>query len=364
MQSRRTFLAVPAAFAFVDWPQWRGADHWPERLRQVWNIPVGEGHSSPVAVSKRVFQFARLQDDEVIASYDIDSGEQVWKQSYAAPHGKGPKSTPVIAGEFLYTLGTGGILNCWETSTGKKVWGYGQASSVVVDRGTLFAWTGPQNDGALTAFDAANGAIKWQWKANGPAYGSLAAGEFNGVRQIVTNTQNNIVGLSVIDGKPVWKLPLKTSDDQHSAAPAILEDAIIYSSLPNTIIAIRPGNPPQTLWENRDFGPNTSSPVLAAGTLWGLSNSGQFCGLDPKTGKTVFLSEGRHATHAALIARGSTVFALTADSELLVFKATPAALNQVAKYYVADTPAWAHRAIPGNRVLVKDAKSLALWSAE
>ena len=141
---------------------------------------------------------------------------------------------------------------------------------------------------------------------------------------------------------------------------------IIYSGLANPVTAIRPGNPPQKLWENREFGLYMSSPVIAAGILWGLSNrnKGQFFGIDPKTGKTVFSSEGRQAENAALIARGSTVFALTTDSELLVFQASPTTLKPVAKYNVADTPTWAHPAILGNRVLVKDAKSLALWSAE
>jgi outer membrane protein assembly factor BamB len=394
MQSRRTFLAVPAAFAFVDWPQWRGPNRdgsvapdqskpWPERLRQVWNAPVGEGHSSPVVAGKRVFQFARLQDNEVVAAYDLDSGKQVWRQSYAAPyqmnsaatsHGKGPKSTPVVAGERLYTLGISGILNCWDIASGKKIWGldskgsplYGQASSPVVDRGMLIASVGPQSGGALTAFDAASGGVKWQWKEDGPAYASPVVGEFGGVRQVITNTESNIVGISAADGKLVWKLPLKTPYDQNSVTPIIVNGAIIYSGLANPITAIRPSNPPQKLWENREFGLYMSSPVIAAGILWGLSNrnKGQFFGIDPKTGKTVFSSEGRQAENAALIARGSTVFALTTDSELRVFQASPTTLKPVAKYNVADTPTWAHPAILGNRVLVKDAKSLALWSAE
>jgi outer membrane protein assembly factor BamB len=170
----------------------------------------------------------------------------------------------------------------------------------------------------------------------------------------------------VAGGKLIWKLPLKTPYDQNSVTPTIVQDAIVYSALSNPVTAIRPGNPPQKLWENREFGLYMSSPVLAASVLWGLSNrnKGQFFGLDPKTGKTVFSSEGRQADNAALIARGSTVFALTTDAVLLVFQATPTALKQVAKYSVADTPTWAHPAILGNRVLVKDTKSLALWSAE
>ena len=62
--------------------------------------------------ANRVYQFAELQDNEVVAAYDLDSGKLVWKQTYAAPyqmnpaataHGKGPKSTPVVAGNRLYT---------------------------------------------------------------------------------------------------------------------------------------------------------------------------------------------------------------------------------------------------------------------
>jgi outer membrane protein assembly factor BamB len=394
MQSRRTFLAVPAAFAFVDWPQWRGPNRdgsapseprkpWPERLRQVWNVPVGEGHSSPVVAGKRVFQFARQQDDEVIAALDHDSGKTLWRQSYAAPyqmnfaatsHGKGPKSTPVVAGERLYTVGISGILNCRDIATGKQIWSldskgsplYGQASSPIVDGGTLIASVGPQNGGALTAFDAGTGKVKWRWSEDGPAYASPVIGEFGGVRQVVTNSESNIVGISVVDGKTIWKLPLKSPYEQNAVTPIIISDTIVYSALGNPITAIRAGSPPQRIWENREFGLYMSSPVVAAGVLWGLSNrnKGQFFGLDPKTGKTVFSSEGRQADNAALIARGSNVFALTTNSELIVFEASSTALKQVAKYSVADTPTWAHPAIVGNRVLVKDAKSLALWSAE
>jgi hypothetical protein len=64
-----------------------------------------------------------------------------------------------------------------------------------------------------------------------------------------------------------------------------------------------------------------------------------------------------------LVARGSSVFSLTTDSELHIFGATRKGLEPLRKYTVADSPTWAHPAILGNRVLVKDRDSLALWTA-
>ena len=208
--------------------------------------------------------------------------------------------------------------------------------------------------------------VKWQWKEDGPAYASPIIAEPAGVRQVITNSQSHIVAVSINDGKLLWKLPLKTPYDQNSVTPILVGDMVIYSGLSNPVTAIRPGNPPQQVWENKEVGMYMNSPVLAAGVLWGLShrNKGQFFGLNPKTGKTVWTGEGRQADNAAMIARGSTVFALTTNSELLVFEASASNLKQIAKYSVADTPTWAHPVILGNRVLVKDESSLALWSAE
>ena len=361
------------------------AKPWPERLRQVWNVKVGEGHSSPVVSGKRVYQFAELQDNEVVAAYDLDSGKPIWKQTYAAPyqmnpaataHGKGPKSTPVVAGNRLYTVGISGILTCWDCGDAAKRSGIstarvrrciGQASSPVVDRGTLIASVGPQSGGALTAFDAATGKVKWQWKEDGPAYASPVIAEPGGVRQVITNSQSHIVGVSISRRKAALET---AAEDARTTRTALLRSSsATWSSTPacrNPVTAIRPGNPPQQVWENKEVGMYMNSPVLAAGVLWGLShrNKGQFFGLNPKTGKTVWTGEGRQADNAAMIARGSTVFALTTNSELLVFEASASNLKQVAKYSVADTPTWAHPVILGNRVLVKDRSSLALWSAE
>ena len=65
-----------------------------------------------------------------------------------------------------------------------------------------------------------------------------------------------------------------------------------------------------------------------------------------------------------MVASGQTVFALNTESELIVFAAEAKGLKELRRYTVADTPTWAHPVVLGNRVLVKDANSLILWSAE
>jgi len=152
-----------------DWPQWRGPNRdghvagfvspeaWPEKLTRQWKAEVGEGHASPVVVGDRVFVFGRQGEEEIVRAMSLADGREVWSQSYsapytmrsdAAPHGKGPKSTPVVSGGRLVTLGISGVLTCWDTRSGKLLWQhefsndfkrtwplYGTAMSPVAERG-------------------------------------------------------------------------------------------------------------------------------------------------------------------------------------------------------------------------------------
>jgi outer membrane protein assembly factor BamB len=385
MLSRRTFFGFPGFLAFVDWPQWRGPNRdgslvaelpkaWPERLRQVWNVGVGFGHSSPVVLGKSVFQFSRLKDRETVACFNLDTGKETWTQSYAAPyemnsaateHGKGPKATPAVGGGRVFTLGISGILSCWDAATGKKIWGtpaqgspdFGVASSPLVDGDTLIA--------GLTAYEAATGKVKWQWKDDGVAYASPLVITAGGVKQVIANSQSQILGLAFDSGKLLWKLPLRSDYDQNAVTPIAVGNFLIFSALGNPLQAIRPGAAPQKVWENREVGMYMSSPVMAAGVLWGLTNrnKGQFFGVDPQIGKTLWTGEGRQTENAALIASGQTVFAQTTEAELIVFEASSKGLKQLRRYHVADTPTWAHPVVLGQQILVKDANSLILWSA-
>jgi len=399
-------LILPSAQVIGDnWPQWRGPNRdgvvssfsppktWPETLRPVWKITVGIGHSSPVVVGPHVFVFSRQEDNEVASCFDLDTGKQLWRDSYPAPyvmnpaaagHGKGPKSTPVVSDNKLYTLGVTGILSCYDAGTGKLLWRrefskksketsplYGTAMSPLVDRGLVIAHVGGNDSGALTAFDATTGEIRWSWTGDGPGYASPIVVEFGGVRQIVTQTQKYIVGISASSGQLLWEIPFETEYVQNSVTPVVYKQTLIFSGLDKGVFAINValrGNKWATdkVWHNPDVSMYLNSPVVNGDFLYGLSHKrkGQFFCLDARTGKTMWTSTGREGDNAAILLGGQFLFLLTDAAELIVARVDPKQFEVLKKYSVAQSPTWAHPAIVGGRILIKDVSTLTLFGLE
>ena len=382
-----------------DWPQWRGPNRdgisstfsepkaWPEKLKLKWKVNVGEGHSSPVVADGRIYVHTRQGDREVVSCLRTETGQVIWQEGYAAPytvnpaaagHGKGVKSTPVIAGGRIYTLGINGILSCFDTKTGKLQWrkefgspDFGTAMSPVVDRGLLIAHVGTNGRGALTAFDAETGVEKWCWKGDGPAYASPIVADLGGTRQVVTQSQHNIVGVSAATGELLWRIPFNTPYEQNIVTPVLYHETLVFSGLDNGVMGVKVlkrGSEwvTETIWQNKDVGMYMNLPVVSGDLLFGLSHlkRGQFFCLDPRNGAILWTSEGRQAENAAIIDGGSVLFFLTNDAELLVVRKSGKGFELLRKYSVAESPTWAHPVILNSGILIKDATTLALWGIE
>ncbi|HWQ32331.1 MAG TPA: PQQ-binding-like beta-propeller repeat protein [Blastocatellia bacterium] len=403
------FAVVAVSVPAQDWTQWRGPNRdgvirgftepkaWPEALKQKWKVTVGEGHSSPLVAGSRVFQLARQGSKEVVACFDLDSGKQIWQDAYevtwsmgmstrviVGKHKQGPRATPVLSGGRLYTFGVGGVLTCYDAAAGKVIWRketrgqfrnaapeFGAAMSPIVDRGLVIAHVGGDGGGALTAFDAGTGAVKWQWAGDGPAYSSPVIAEFHGTRQIITQSQSHIISIWPENGGLLWKLPFTTDYEQNSVTPLVYRDTVILSGLDRGVFAVRPKYAggqwtAEQVWKNDQVAMYLNSPILSGNLLFGMShkNKGQFFCLDAATGKTWWTGDGRQGENAAMEIAGNIMFWLTNDAELIVSRLTNNRVEPVRRYKVADSETWAHPVITGNRVLIKDNQSLALWSLE
>lgn len=384
----------------ADWPQWRGPARdgvvrggpfsWPQELERVWSVPVGLGHSSPVVAEGRVFQFARQGEDEILRALDPATGETLWENRYRAPyrvnpgarfHGPGPKSTPIVADGQIFTLGISGTLSAVDTADGELVWRhefsdefsrtspvFGTAMSPILYEGTLIAHVGGANDGALAAFDVETGSERWRWDEDGPGYASPVLATFGDSVQLITQTQERIIGIDPGSGELLWSVGFRTDYDQNSVTALAIGESVILSGLNNGIFGARPELGPDgwrlnQLWKITDVSMYMSSPVLNKGRVFGFSHrrSGQFFALDPATGKLVWTSRGRDGDNAALLAIGDHVVMLTDEARLIVVDAAADTYAPVAEYSVADSPTWAHPTPVGDSLLIKDHETLARW---
>ena len=151
--------------------------------------------------------------------------------------------------------------------------------------------------------------------------------------------------------------------------PIIYEGTIIVSSYHAGVTALRPTRRNgkwvvDVVWKTKDVSLFLSNPILIGGTLFGLSEkaSGQFFALDAASGKVLWLGKARQATNTAVVKAGDLLFLLNDDAELIVARGNRTGFEPLKTYTVADSATWAQPAISGNRVVVKDVSSMALWT--
>jgi outer membrane protein assembly factor BamB len=401
-------LLAPATFASEesssDWPQWRGPERTglaldaslpeklPTELQKLWQVEVGTGHSSPVVVGDRVYLHSREGDNEVVRALDLSSGAELWRYQVETPytrnpaafsHGKGPKSTPVVAGDTLCTLGITGRLTCFDRANGKVRWqkdfagrfdrawpDFGTAMSPAVFDGKLIVQVGGIDSGALAAFDPRTGEQLWSYEGEGPAYASPVLIESHGKKQVVSQTRTHIVSVDLDTGNLLWQTELITAYEQNSITPVAYGDQIVVSGLDRGVYLLDVAPDARGNWlvrevfRNDDLAMYMSSPVISGSLLFGLTHKrkGQLFCLDLEAGAVRWTTEGRDGENAALILAGDRLLVLTTDAKLIVAKANAEGLAAEATYEVADSATWAHPALVGNRILIKDEDRLTAWS--
>ena len=200
------FCALPL-FA-DDWPQWLGPERdgvWRETgiLRKfstngptvVWRTPIAAGYSGPAVAHGRVYVMDRLlaqgtrnpsdpfksgiiPGSERVLCLDEATGKILWQHEYncdyTVSYPAGPRTTPVIEGDRVYTLGAEGNLLCLNTKNGDVIWSkdfkkdynvstpmWGFSANPLLDGNRLICLVGGSNSVAV-AFDKTDGHEIWR----------------------------------------------------------------------------------------------------------------------------------------------------------------------------------------------------------
>jgi len=322
-------------------------------------------------------------------SLDAATGDEVWRTSYPAPfsvdpatepHGPGPKATSAFSEGRLYTLGLGGVVTAFDAATGDIVWEvpaprvgplFGTSTSPLVEGELVVVYVGGHDDGGLTGFDSATGAVRWAWTEDGPSYASPVAADLHGTRQIITLSQDHVVGVSATIGELLWQRRFSTPYTQNAIDPIVIDDVVIVTGVQTPATAFRvlretDAWTTEEVWENPEASFYMTNGILVDGLLFGLSdrNRGQYVLLDTASGETVWSSEGRRASNAAILAADETVFVLEDDAELVVGQVGSTGFEEMRRYIVAEGATWAQPVISADRLFIKDVTTLALWTID
>jgi len=158
----------------------------------VWEREKGNGFGGPAIAGARLVIFNRVEGNETVECLDAGTGQDLWKFAYPAPYrpryggSEGPRTSPVIEGEHVFTYGISGILHCLDLKSGEVIWKhdlarefsmgrsfFGYGSTPLVFGGRLIVQLGGQHEGKAVntaAFDPATGKLLWvaahEWGAS------------------------------------------------------------------------------------------------------------------------------------------------------------------------------------------------------
>jgi outer membrane protein assembly factor BamB len=404
------FLLAAPAFA-DDWPQWLGPKRdgvWrekgivkklPKDPNYVWRKPVAEGYAGPAVADGKVFVtdwvkapdakkpasgFAKsdMPGTERVHCLDARTGDSIWTHSYECPYrvsyAAGPRCTPLVAGDRVYTLGTMGDLFCLDVKTGKPVWSknfpkdfgskvpiWGFASHPLLDGDRLICVVGGANDSLAVAFDAATG--KEIWRAlqtldsggHGPGYAPPMIAEVGQTRQVIIWSPEAVNGVDPKTGKVYWTQPWQLKAGLSIPTPRVEGDRLFLTAFYNGPLMLQLGQDhpaARVLWraradvsERKTDGLHSiiSTPVIKDGYIYGVCSYGQLRCLRVDSGERLW--EDLRATNpegktpkeerwgnAFLIPHEDRFFLFNEHGELILANLTPEGYDELGRVKVLE----------------------------
>jgi len=378
----------PTPVPTTQWTDWRGPDRagispdvparLPASVKLLWKRGLtGPGLSGVAATATHVIvaDKSEQKDQDIWRCLAADTGQELWTVAYATARQmeftNAPRAAPVIHGSFVYLLGAFGDLHCVNLHGSRVVWrrnllkdfhaklpAWGTCSTPLVVGDSLVVNPGAA-DASLVALGLYTGEVIWKTAGGPPAYGSLILGTFGGVRQIVGHDAESLGGWDPNTGQRLWVLLPEKKGDYNVPTPVDCHGRLLVATENNgtRLYGFDPDGRvrPMPLAQTRALAPDTSTPVVVDGLVFGCSH-GLFClDLDENL-KTLYCAEGEGAfkEYAAFIAGSGRVLAVTVGGELVLLKAARDGFAPIDRLQVfKGTEVWSHPALVGDHLYLR-----------
>ncbi len=415
-----------------DWPQWMGAkmdgvwretgmlDNFGESgPNVVWRVPIGPGYTGPSVVGNRLFIMDRTKDEgigkevendirkrgevpggERVVCLDATTGATLWEHGYDCPYKiaypTGPRCTPTVDGDGVYTLGAMGDLMCFRIDDGSVVWQkkliaeygtrappWGYASHPIVDGPRLLVPCGGEGS-AVVCFDKQTG--KELWKAltsSDIAYAPLTIYEHDGERQLLMWHGDGIDSLNPETGEHYWHHKFPDEKEQAAATtivtPRIIGNQFLISEYyRGTLMLEISSNPPSVreLYSTYKVDPRhekslnslMTTSVVKDGLVYGVTGDGVMRCTRWDDGSWVWDNETFMAKKPLefatlfIVENEDKYFVFDDEGNLAIAKFTPEGYQEMAKAKVLEATGaargrkvlWAHPAFSHGRIFARN----------
>ena len=353
-------LGAAAGLASADdWPQWLGAKRdgvWRESglvetfpaggPKQKWKKAVGLGYAGPAVAGGKVFitdyvvaagkevpknQFSRdkTPGTERVYCLDAATGNELWADKYpveyAVSYAAGPRCTPTVDGDRVYTLGAMGEFRCYSTTAGKVLWSknfpkdydspvpvWGYAAHPLIDGNNVICLVGGTDDRLVVAFDKLTGKEAWASQSCQGDFGYCPPMIYTlgGKRQLVIWHTRAIVGLDPETGKRLWRFDFDSRSALTVPTPRqVGDDQLYFSSFYHGSLMLKVGaDKADVVWKSKAKGENRTqttdlssimcTPVVDGDHIYGVCSYGELRCIKAATGERVW--ESMRATRGKL----------------------------------------------------------------
>lgn len=344
---------------------------------EMWRRPIGPGCSSFAVRGTMLYTQEQRGEFETVSCYNLTTGKSVWEHRdsarfYDSHAGAGPRSTPTLVGDCVYTLGATGILNALKARDGSVIWsrkaaidagikvpGWGFASSpLVVDDLVIVALAGK-----LAAYDIQNGKPTWSGPDGGSSYSSPQLLTLDSLPQVLLMSKAGAISVEPANGKKYWDYPFSQGD--RILQPAFIEksELLLCSETKNVRrVSVERESDSLTIkerWTSTEMNVNFNDLVVHKGFAYGFDGPCVAC-LDLATGKRVWKGN-RYQGFLLLLADQDLLLILSESGELVLVPAVPDKFLEVARFPAIKGKTWSHPVLVGNVVVVRNAMEMAAF---
>lgn len=278
----------------------------PGEPRLVWEMQKGDGYAAPAVAGGRVVLFHRIGDEAVVDCLDAADGRRYWRSAHPTAYrdrygyNHGPRCSPVIAGDLVFTYGADGQLQCLDLPTGRLRWRrdlpaefklkqnfFGVGATPAVVDGKLVVNVGADGGPCVAAFDLRTGRMIWgagnRW---GPAYAAVVPTVLNDRRRVLVfaggesdPATGGLLSLDPADGRTEAEFPWRGRryESVNASAPVILDNRVFVSECYGSggaLVALGDDGRCSAVWTNRKFGTHFMTAVARDGFLYGVDGHG------------------------------------------------------------------------------------------